>query len=189
MVVSLVAGIIAGVAAAVIVLTGAATYRATAVVQVDQPAQVLRGGSDTIVKLAGLRLKYAPLVGTDAILNPVATTLGVPIGSLRGRVSAGVPPQSLLIMVDARTANRSDAIRFANAAADELGRYANNEQDELGVPRVERYVLTTIDPARGTHRVSPTRARIIGYAVTVGVLVALIAHGAAFLLTRRRTPV
>jgi capsular polysaccharide biosynthesis protein len=183
--VALIAGVISGTAAWVIASSRSAVYSATAEIEVDQPAAILGGTSDTVIKLSALRLKYAPLVDTDAVLMPAATALGVPEGSMRGRVSAGVPPNSLLIPITASTGSGSEAVRFANAAADALGQHANREQDELGVPVASRYTLTTIAPARAARHVSPTHRSEATAAVIVGVIVALTGFGVVTFLSRR----
>lgn len=183
---ALVAALIAAGAATLIVRSRPATYLATAVIQVDQPAQLMTGGSDEVVKLAALRLKFAPLVGTDSILKPTGEAVGVSADQLRGRLVAVAPSNSLLMLVEARTGDRQDSVRFANAAASAIGKYADDEQDQLAVPQVNRYRLVVIDPARGAHQTAPTGRHELAVAAAVAVAVGLVVLGLLSLLATRR---
>jgi capsular polysaccharide biosynthesis protein len=164
------------------------TFQATALIEMDQPLQLATNGDQVIVKLSRLRLKYAPLVATDAILQPLSDSLGVPIEQLRGSVSAQAPGETLLLVVTARTHNSSSATRYANGAADQLSRYVANEQRQLGVPAKLMYEAVVIDNARAAAKTAPTKRRVVEASAIFGLIAGAVAYsGLTMLRGRTRT--
>jgi hypothetical protein len=186
-VVAVAIGLIAGTVVAGRVAARPPIYGASALVQLDQPTLLETGGSQVMSKLNRLRDKYALLVGTDTILVPLASALGVPIDRLRGRVSAEAPfGDSLLISVDGRTSSASDAVLFANAAAEQMSRYADVEQSALAVPVAGRYRIMTVNAARAALKETPTGRQVLSSGAVFGLVVAALAYVGLELFQRRR---
>src|SRR5260221_13859837 len=96
-VVGLILGGIAAVAAAFIGASRPPVYVGSAAVAVDQPRLVATGADLEVDKLSRIRAKYGPLVTTDTILGPLAAQLGVSEGRLRASLTTAAPVNSLLI--------------------------------------------------------------------------------------------
>jgi capsular polysaccharide biosynthesis protein len=147
-----------------------AVWSATAVTAVDQPKMLAAGSDAEISKLAALRIKYGPLLTTDVMLRPLAAKLGVAEGQLRAALKVNLPDDSLLIAVNAQTPSPTDAVRFANAAAVQLGVFANAEQDANQVSAAQRFSLGLVDQARTAVKVTPTKKRAVAAAASAAVL-------------------
>ncbi|MCU1488011.1 MAG: hypothetical protein JWN67_4757 [Actinomycetia bacterium] len=95
-------------------------------------ARLLVGGFDPqdqavpgfVAASESLASTYARLVGTPAVVDPVAKALGLDPSQVRGHISASPVPDSALIRVEGTADNKRDANRFADAAADALAKYA-----------------------------------------------------------------
>jgi capsular polysaccharide biosynthesis protein len=158
-----VAVLAAGIAAAW-VLTRPATYESRSVVEIRQNAVFLDAGPGTITKLNGLRRKYAALINTRPIVVPTAEKLKMPPGKVAGSVSAVVNEDSLLMYPVARSRERRDAQRIAQAVSERLVAYAKGEQEAAKVPPDRRIQLRIVDPARPSAKISPKASRAVAMA-------------------------
>lgn len=174
---ALVALVVAGASAGV-VLARADVYRSNQVLIIDQTRAISLSGEGVVTKLGMLRQKYAGLLRTEVIVRPVAAATGLPVGDVAGALHAVVPPQSLLLAVQADAHDASQAKRMASAGAEELSRYLDHEQDTAGVATADRITLRTVTSARDGVKVEPTRSRALRAAVVGG----LVALGLVYLL-------
>lgn len=176
------------VVAALLAVTGArsvlstqTTWSSTAVMLInDTPALATAGDDGQLLKLDELRLKYQALISTNAIAQPVAKKLHLPVGAVLGSVSATVPFESLLMDVTGTWSTPQVAQRLAESTAEEVTKFVNYEASAYNIPTVDRFTFVVIDPAPAatTHR--PSKA----HAVTLGVGLALAGFVVAFLATQ-----
>src|SRR5260221_11793100 len=101
-VVGLILGGIAAVAAAFIVASRTPVYVASAAVAVDQPRLGATGADLEVDKLSRIRAKYGQLVTTDTILGPLAAQLGASERRLRASPTTAAPGHSPLIILTCR---------------------------------------------------------------------------------------
>ena len=188
---SIVAGVAAGLVLAImgvaLVLSRPSEFVSQATLLIDQPRAVAASGSEgLIVKLSRLRVKYADLAVADVVVNPVAEETGVPPREVRRETYAFAPAQTLTVVAGARSGERDRAQRLADAIAEQLVAYAEDEQEALDIPEDQRVTLTLIDDASRSIRVSPSgrRATSVGVlAFVVGTLI--VAVGVPLLRDRR----
>jgi capsular polysaccharide biosynthesis protein len=178
-----VAFLVAGLSAAVL-LSRPARFESTATVAVDQPSLIASGGDRVIDKLARLRVKYAPLVRTDLMTEPLAKELGTTPGDLRSSLSATTPIDNLLILVTARTGNRSQSQTYAATTAEFLVRYARDEQVRDSVPSDQRFELVIVDQARPGAKIEPSQQRALAVTLVAG----LAAGGLAYVVLQLARP-
>lgn len=160
-----------GALGAVASLGGTTNYTSTTVMLIDDPYQLATSGDDSwFVKLDALRVKYSGLISTDAIAQPVARQLHLSLGSVLGAVSAQVPYTSLLMSVEATWSTPHEAQVLSQAVANEVTDYVRAEEVTYGVPPVDRFTLTTIDPASAAVAQGPSKTHAVTLAVGLAVL-------------------
>lgn len=160
-VVSLVAGIVVGFIAAVATKHGTKTFQSQAVLEIDQPtAMALAPDDGVIAKLSRLRYKYAGLINTETFAAPVADKVGLPVGAVLGAIYPIVDPTTLIMAVGARTHNRSLSQELANAGAQELVSYTDQEQASLKVPASAKVSFAIVTPAPVAIKTAPTNQRV-----------------------------
>jgi capsular polysaccharide biosynthesis protein len=180
-------GVLAGIAAGFAVSRSTPLWRSEAVLAIDEPqAMAAADDAGVIEKLSRLRYKYVGLVGTERIAVPVATRLGRPVGDVRGELSASASPSDLLVHVYGSAGTSSEAQAVAAALATELPTYVDEEQTDNAIPAAQRVVLTVADTTSKPVRVSPSRHRVLGAGLVVGLVVALLVLGAFAALSRSR---
>jgi len=177
----IIALLLAGLTAAIF-LTRPATYESTATLAVDQPSLIASGGSGVLDKLSRVRAKYAPLLTTDVMTQPLAKELGTTPQAVRSSLSATTPGVNLLILVKASRSNRAQAQAFASAAATALAKYATDDQTRAGVPAKEQFSFTVVDQARPGTKTAPDRSQAIAIAVVVGLVATALIYVALQLL-------
>ena len=188
LVVALVVGALVAALLAAAVGRKAPVYESRAVLSIDQPLAIAASGSGGIVdKLSKLRGKYAGLVRTDVIAEPVARHLGLPVGAVRSSLVAAADDTSLLMVVGARTADAAQSKRLASAAADEVVAYAAAEQQKYSIPKAQQFTFSVVVPASSATSTGGGRSR----QVRVGLLGLLVAGGIVYaalelLATERR---
>ncbi|MCU1485222.1 MAG: hypothetical protein JWN67_1968 [Actinomycetia bacterium] len=187
-IVALVVGALVGGLLAVAVGRRHETYESRAVLAIDQPLAIAASGSGGIVeKLSRLRGKYAGLVRTDVIAEPVAEHTGQSVGAVRGSLLAAADDTSLLLVVGARTPDPARSKRLASAAADEVVAYAAAEQERYSIPKAQQFTFQVVVPAGNAASVTPQRSRQL----RVGFLGLLVGAGLVYatlelLATERR---
>ena len=179
--------LVAGLGAAV-VLTRPAKYESTAAIAVDQPALIATGGDRVIDKLQRIRVKYAPLLKTDVMTNPLAKELGTTAADLRSTLSATTPADNVLILVKATTGSASQSQDYASKAAAFLSKYATDEQLRDSVPQAQQFQLVVVDQARSGTKTEPSPARALALALVAGLIALGVVYVALQLLRPRATP-
>lgn len=167
--------VLVGAAAALYEATRPATYRSTAVLLIDQPGVVASSQDDGIItKLSRLRVRYVDIVGTTAFEQPLAQQVALPLSEVHSAVQATYDLQSLLVRIIVTLPRAEDARRVAQAAAQLLVGYTQQEQSSAGIPDKERVTFTIVSPADTVDQVTPDRGRaiLIGAVVFAGLGVA-----------------
>jgi len=185
---ALICGVLVAALAGAFVLTRPAKYESTATIAVDQPALIASGGDRVIDKLQRIRVKYAPLLKTDVMTQPLAKELSTTPANLRSTISATTPADNVLILVKATTGSRSQSQNYAAKAADFLASYAKDEQVRDSVPASQQFQLVVVDQARPGTKTEPSQVRAFAFALVAG-LIALGVVYVALQLLRPRTPV
>ncbi|HUR76474.1 MAG TPA: hypothetical protein VMZ22_00885 [Acidimicrobiales bacterium] len=154
-----------------------ARYQSSAVMLMDQPLALIRGDSGVVVKLNLLRAKYVALITTSEIMVPAAREAGLSVGEMRAAQRPLYPANSLTLTPIARANNSGKAQKIAQATADTLSRYVQDEQAATGLGPAERLSLRIVQNAGLGAKVSPVprRARqVAAVAAAAGVLIAYV---------------
>jgi hypothetical protein len=154
-----------------------AEYQSSAIMLMDQPLALTKGDSGVVVKLNLLRAKYAALLLTSEIMAPAAREAGLSVGEMRAAQRPLYPQNSLTLLPIARTNNPQRAQKIAQATADTLSQYVQDEQAATGLAAPERLSLRIVQNAGPGNKVSPVpqRARqVAGVAAAAGMLLAYV---------------
>lgn len=166
---------------------GPTTWTSTTVMIIDDPYQLATAGDEgQLLKLDYLRYKYSALVSTDAIADPVAAKLGVPVGSVLSSVSAPIPASSLLLDIVATTSGPGTARLLSQTVADEVTAYVQGEDKAYAIPAQDQFTLTTVDPASPPVSHSPSLAHTATVAGGFAVLGLVVGFCGAQLLANRK---
>lgn len=181
----LLAVVLVGIGAAA-TLKGPTTWTSTTVMIIDDPYQLATAGDEgQLLKLDYLRYKYSALVDTDAIAQPVATKLDLPLGSVLSSVTAVVPTSALLMNVVATTSTSARASLLSQTMANQVTNYVQEEDAAYNIPNSDRFTITTIDPASTPVRRGPSAAHAAALALGLAVLGLLIGFCGAQLVFNR----
>jgi hypothetical protein len=169
---ALVLGVVAAVAAGVVVGLRTDKYESVAALAIDQPRAIAASADAGVVsKLSSLRLKYTGLVATQEFADRLDGQAGLPAGAIKsalfGRASGG----SLILEIGARTTSLATSHTLAQAAADELVRYVQDEQQSAGIPALQQFTMRVVTPASAGRRVVPTLKQEVGAAGLAGLVV------------------
>lgn len=152
-------------------LSGRTNYTSTAVMLINDPYKLATSGQlNEFGSLDVLRYKYSALVGTTAIAGPVASQTGLPVGEVIGALSTNVPVNSLLMDVTATWPTPSGAEKLAQATADEITAYINQEDDAYKIPTADRFTFNVIDRASSASAHGPSKARAASLAIGLALL-------------------
>lgn len=187
--VSLLAGLVVGLIAAIATKHSTPTFQSQAVLEIDQPTAVALSQDDGVIaKLSRLRYKYAGLVNTETFAAPVARKVGLPVGAVLGELYPIVDPATLVIAIGARTHDRTQAQQLANAGAQELVDYTNHEQAALKVPAAAKISFTIVTPAPEASKTAPSHQRIVLIGLGAFAFVALGTFAFGYLWRRDPSP-
>jgi tyrosine-protein kinase len=188
LVAAVVAGVFVGGLAALLMVTSPPTYQSQAALLIDQPRAIAASGDAGVVaKLSNLRLKYVGIVATSRIAGPAAARAGVPAARARADLSAAASPNSLLLVVIARDENGALVQRLAQAAAQQLVRDVDDEQNRYKIPPAQRFFFSIVTPASPAVKVEPTDKRVAAVSLVSGALAAAVVL-TAFVLRPLRRP-
>lgn len=165
-----------------------AQYQASAVMLMDQPLQITKGDSGVVVKLNLLRSKYAALITTSEIITPAAREAGLSPGEVRAAQRPLYSPNSLTLLPIARASSPERAHKIAQATADALTQYVQDEQAATGLPPTERLSLRIVQNAGAGHKVSPVSSRARQVAAVAAAAGMLLAYVGLQLRSARRQP-
>lgn len=166
----------------------AKVYRSSAALLIDQrPALFAVGDEGIISKLSQLRIKYTSLVGTQNFAAPVSEKAGLPLGQVKGSLTATADPNTLLIIVSANSASPGRAHLIAKTASNYLVDYIRNEQASVGVKPKDQVTLTVVTPASNGTKIAPSKKKALLEGAAVFAAVAVVGALLADLIRRRRT--
>jgi capsular polysaccharide biosynthesis protein len=159
-----------GVVGAVSSFGGQTVYTSTTVMLINDPYQLATSGSSEFLNLDALRSKYAGLLDTDPIAQPVAASLHLSLDGVIGALSSQVPTESLLMSVEATWASPTEAELISQTAANELTSYVNAENTHYAIPANDQISLTTVNPASPAVARRPSKSHALTLAVGLAVL-------------------
>jgi capsular polysaccharide biosynthesis protein len=148
-------------------------YLSVATMVIDQPNAIIDSGTEgIIVKLNQLIIKYAALMRTLAVTEPVAKRLNVSPGLVAGSLEVAVPGNSLVMAISSRTGSPKRSQDIANAMSDELASFLKREQDAAPtpIPESKRIVFRVVSRALPGVQVAPTDARVLAVGSIAGAI-------------------
>ena len=178
--------LISGVAGFALGAARTPTWYAYASTLIDQPLRVAESQDAGVVdKRSRLRLTYAGLTRSDAVLNPAAAAVGLKREDLDGKVVARVDPGSLLLVVGAAADTEQKAIDVANALATSLQSYIEAEQKRALIADADRLSLSIVAPAHSATKALPTTRSSLTAGVGTGLVVFVLVAAALDVMRRR----
>lgn len=170
-----------------VLLARPSRYRSTALLVIDSPAQIAASADNgTIVKLTSLRYKYSAIARTSSMAEPVAERTGIPLGEVLRSTQVTPYPDSLIVGVASTTADPARSQRIAQALADEIQTYVEQEHNRYKIPDNQRFTFSLVEPAHPGAKVEPDRQRAMYAGFVVGGVVLALGYVAVQLLTARR---
>lgn len=160
-------GIVGGFAS----LTGSTSYSSKTIMLINDPYSLATSGAASeFTNLAALRYKYAGLVNTYPIAQPVATQLHLPVNAVLGAISAQVPVESLLMEIDATWSTPQGAQVLSQAVANQVTSYVEAENATYQIPAPHQFTFTTVDPASAAVAQHPSENKAITFAIGLAIL-------------------
>jgi hypothetical protein len=154
-----------------LVLRQPARFLSAATVLIDQPVAIANSNDASIVdKLSRLRLKYGGLARTSVIAGPVAQKLELSDRLVVRSVSSTIVPQTLLFTIEARARGAMLAQKIAQAAAEQVAAYAQQEQEANAIPADKQFKLTVVINADRGFKFTPTNSRLMAVAAVGGLM-------------------
>jgi capsular polysaccharide biosynthesis protein len=171
----------AGIAGAV-VASRTPRYESRTAVLIDQPRAIAAAGDEGVIaKLSRLRSKYAGLLPTPEMLDPVARDLDLSVGEVASAVHAEVPVNSLLLTVVAESSDKAQVTTMSRTVGKRFERFAADEQKAAGIPADQRFTFEVVAGPSTAERVSPEGTRTLAVAATVGLVLLVVLLAAAAL--------
>ena len=191
LVLGLVAAVLALIAAAgayTVAKKGTPTFRSVAAISFDQPLQIAASAnSGQIDKLARIRQKYIGVARYDAVVNAVASQVGLKPGQVRSEIFAVADRPSLLLIVGANDHHAESARRITAAFANEMVAYIEKEQASQKIPSKDRIVATVVVQPKPAGRIQPTKRKEVTTSIVAGLIVFLAVVGLGSLTRRPRS--
>lgn len=186
--VGLVVGVLLGIPVGDAVSQGTVTYSSHTVMLLDDPLQdATSGDAGALIKMDDLRYKYASLASTDALAQPVAADLHVPVPVVLGAVSVQVPANSLLLDVVGTWTTPGFAHELSDAMAQGIVQYIQNENTTYNIPAADQLIARVVSPTSPAAPNQPSHTRGIAVGMLVFVGSGLVAFVAFQLLTTEPT--
>jgi len=164
-------GVIIGLPVGDAVAQGTTTYSSQSLILLDSPMQIASSGdAGALIKLDDLRYKYASLASTDAIAQPVAANIHVPVSVVLSAASVQVPPNALLIEVVGKWTTPGFAHEVSQAMANGIVQYIETENTTYNIPQSDQFTANIVSPASAAvaSRPSKTHALAVGLLALVG---------------------
>src|SRR3954452_21039706 len=182
---ALLLGAIAASVAGFVVRQQPADYQSSSAIAVDQLRPlVFSGDAGVVAKLVTLRFKYTGYVTTLDFADTVANATHLSAGTVHGALFASAAPNSLILVVGARTHDAAQSARIAAAAADALVEHVKAEQTAAGIKPEVQVTMKVVTPATRGVQISPTLKKEVGAAGVAGLVVVAAALSVAALRTR-----
>ena len=170
---------------------GPTTWTSQTVMIFDDPLGIaIAGDAGELAKLSEVRYKYASLAGTEAMAQPVAAELKVPVSTVLASTSTVVPVDSVLLDVDGTASTPAFARELSTAMAREVVSYIQTEDSTYAVPNSNRFLATIVSPATAGTPQGPSKTRALSVAMVAalaGFLVGFAAYQLVLAPTRRRS--
>lgn len=186
--VGLVLGLVLGVFGAV-GKTHATAYASTTTMMIDAPyALAATSTQNEMLELSSLLVKYADLVSTDVIADPVAAKLGLTAKQVLGAVTASANPSTvtLLLPVVATWPKPAVARKLSQTVANMLTTYVELQNLQYHIPAADQFTLKTVDPATAPVAVASSTSKQDEKAVILGVFGLLVGFAVTQLVRSRR---
>lgn len=178
--------LVAGGIVLLTVVEATGEYESSSTLLIDQPrALSVADDSGLIDKLSRLRFKYSGLVTTARFAELVSPEVGLPEEEVRASLFSRVDTESLLVQVGARGSDPDRTRVLADAAAEALVDYVEQEQEEADVPDPLRFFFSIVTPADEGEPLPDPADRYGAAAIVAGVLLLLGAAVALVVLPRR----
>jgi capsular polysaccharide biosynthesis protein len=175
---ALLVAVLAAALAAAAVLTRNGVYESRTVMEIRSREVFISSGPQEILRLNGLRSKYAALVDSRPIIVPAAEELKLPPGRVAQAARVVLTTDALLMYPTARDHSPREARRIAQQVSDQLRSYVAQEMEQAKVPQNQRVELRVLQPAGPGHKISPQTDRALAVAGFTG----LVVLGAAYVL-------
>ena len=185
--VSLALGILIGGYTGYYQYTRPAVYKSSAALLIDQEPAALASGDEGILgKLSRLRLTYASLINTTVFATPVAQQAQLPVGEVRGALSATADLNTMLVVITAAMHDQKEAKVVAQLASDHMVSYLADQQQRLGIKPTDRVTFQVVTPAGDAVKTAPSNKKaVLEGAVVFAVITAVGALGADLLRRRK----
>jgi hypothetical protein len=143
----------------------------------DDPLGIaLAGDAGELSKLVSVRYKYASLVATEAMAQPVAAELKIPVSAVLGSTSTIVPPNSVLLDVVGTASAPRVARTLSTAMAQQVVSYIQSEDSTYNVPASDRFTATVVSPANSATPSGPSKTRALSVALVVALAGFLVGY-------------
>lgn len=168
------------------VVEATSEHESSSTLLIDQPrALSIADDAGLIDKLGRLRFKYTGLVTTARFAELVSADVGLPEEDVRDSLFSRVDPDSLLVQVGARGPDPDETRVIADAAAEALVDYVDEEQEEADVPEGRRFFFSIVTPADEGEPLPDPADRYGAAAIVAGALLLLGGVVALVVLPRR----
>jgi capsular polysaccharide biosynthesis protein len=186
-VLALLIGLAAAAAGYALVSHRQPSYYAGAATLLDQPTAIAASQDSGVVdKLGRLRFKYAGIAHSDTVVDAVASSLSLPPSTVANSIVTRADTDSLLLFIGATAGTSGDAQRIANALAQQLTTYVQEEQTGSRIAPRDQVSLRVVAPARSALQISPTQRQRSTAALGAGIAAIAVVLGIADVLRRRR---
>ncbi|HUI03956.1 MAG TPA: hypothetical protein VLZ77_10465 [Acidimicrobiales bacterium] len=162
-------------------LRGPTVWTSRTVMLVDEPYGIaVAGDQGLLLKLEGVRLKYQGLAVTNAIDQPVAAKLNVPVSVVEGSAAVVLPPDSLLLDVYGQWSSPAFAQQLSGAVANEISAYVAQEDAQYKVPAADQFTISVVDAPAPATASGPSHSK----AATVALGLAIAGFVVGFVVTQ-----
>ncbi|HTT87434.1 MAG TPA: hypothetical protein VMF60_08715, partial [Acidimicrobiales bacterium] len=162
-------------------LRGPTVWTSRTVMLVDEPSGIaVAGDQGLLLKLESVRLKYQGLAATNAIDQPVATKLDVPVSLVEGSAAVVLPADSLLLDVYGQWSSPTFARELSGAVAGEITAFVQQEDTQYKVPAADQFTITVVDAAAPATPSGPSHSK----AATVALGLAIAGFVIGFVITQ-----
>ena len=162
-------------------LRGPTVWTSRTVMLVDEPYGIaVAGDQGLLLKLESVRLKYQGLAATNAIDQPVAAKLDVPVSVVEGSAAVVLPPDSLLLDVYGQWSSPAFAQELSGSVAGQINAYVQQEDSQYKIPAADQFTIAVVDAAAPATPSGPSHSK----AATVALGLAIAGFVVGFVITQ-----
>jgi|GEM_PF-2631574 len=185
-VVGVLAAAVLAIAGAVSVLSGPTVWTSTTTMLIDDPyALAAAPDQGEFEKLGALRAKYASLIGTAVIAEPVAAMVHLPVGVVEAHISAVLDPAALLLDVRGTWSGPDEAQRLSAATAQAVQSYVHAEDVTYRVPPQDQFTIRLVQPTSPAAPSGPSGTHALVLALELGALAFVVGFTGTQLVRNR----